>query len=109
MAEIEYAAQLSQLLADRTRLGILEILVREGECSVGDIAQQLERSAPAVSQHLAKLKASDLVIARRDGNSIRYRVGSEHVAVLIQNLLHHSEHILHAEPPHHRTLEPPLR
>ena len=100
--ELERAAQISQLLADRTRLGILELLLIEEECSVGEIAQRLERPIPAVSQHLAKLKTGGLVLPRRDGTSIRYRIGGDHVAALVENLLQHSEHLLHATPPHHQ-------
>ncbi|MBC9936291.1 MULTISPECIES: helix-turn-helix transcriptional regulator [unclassified Leucobacter] len=100
--ELERAAQISQLLADRTRLGILELLLVEGEHSVGEIGHRLERPIPAVSQHLAKLKTGGLVLPRRDGTSIRYRIGGDHVALLVENLLQHSEHVLHATPPHHR-------
>lgn len=99
--ELDHAASVLQLLADRTRLGVLSILLSDGELSVGDIAQRLERPTPAISQHLAKLKTGRLVTARRDGTSMLYRLQGEHVAELVRNLLHHTEHELFEDPPHH--------
>lgn len=99
--ELDHAASVLQLLADRTRLGILSLLLSGAELSVGEIAQMLDRPVPAVSQHLAKLKSGRLVLARRDGTSIMYRLCGEHVALLVENLLQHTEHELFVEPPHH--------
>lgn len=101
-AEIDRAASVLHLLADRTRLGIISLLRNGTELSVGDIAARLDRPLPAVSQHLAKLKSGRLVVARRDGTSIKYRVEGEHVSLLVENLLQHAEHELFADPPHHR-------
>lgn len=99
--ELEHAAGVLQLLADRTRLGILALLASGGELAVGEIAERLERPVPAVSQHLAKLKGGNLVLTRREGTSIHYRLGGEHVSDLVANLLQHTEHALFADPPHH--------
>lgn len=104
-AELDHAAAVLQLLSDRTRLGIIAILLPGDELSVGEIAQRLERPVPAVSQHLAKLKSGRLVLSRREGTSIKYRLCGEHVSLLVENLLQHTEHELFAEPPHHRFSE----
>ena len=107
--EVGAAVGVLKLLADPTRLAILAML--EGrELPVGAIAQALERPVPAVSQHLAKLRAHGLVVARRDGSSVRYSQPDEHVGRLVTDALHHAEHLLHETPPHHvpRT-HPPAR
>lgn len=96
--ELEHAATVAGLLADRTRLGILALLLPDAELSVTEIAHRLERAVPAVSQHLAKLKSGHFVIARREGTSMRYRLRGEHVALLLENLLQHTEHELYADP-----------
>ncbi|MFT4229930.1 MAG: metalloregulator ArsR/SmtB family transcription factor [Microbacterium sp.] len=101
-ADIEHAARTSHLLADPTRLGILLALLYDHELAVGELAERLDRPIPAVSQHLAKLRSGGLVRSTRDGASIRYRLGDEHVTGLVQNLLHHTEHARYAQPPHHR-------
>ncbi|MFT4215340.1 MAG: metalloregulator ArsR/SmtB family transcription factor [Microbacterium sp.] len=101
-ADIEQAAQTSRLLAEPTRLGILLALLHERDLAVGELAARVDRPIAAVSQHLAKLKSGGLVRSTRDGASIRYRLGDEHVIGLVENLLHHTEHLRYAVPPHHR-------
>lgn len=103
--ELEFASDILRLVSDRTRLAILALL-RERELAVGEIAAALDRPAPAISQHLAKLKSGRLVSSRREGTSVHYRLPNEHVHALIDNVLQHSEHILYLEPPHHRTVSP---
>lgn len=99
--ELLHAADLAQLLADRTRLGILSLLLPDAELPVGEIAARLERPVPATSQHLAKLKNGRLVVARRQGTAMYYSLAGEHVSLLVENLLQHTEHELFLEPPHH--------
>jgi len=60
-------------LGDPTRRAIFERL-REGAVSVGEIADELPVSRPAVSQHLRVLKEAGLVRERRDGTRRLYRV-----------------------------------
>ena len=52
--------------SDRTRLRILHLL-RGGELCVGDVVEILQLPQPRVSQHLAYLRKSNLVIVRKAG------------------------------------------
>jgi DNA-binding transcriptional ArsR family regulator len=104
-ADLEHAVDVLRLLADRTRLAILALLT-DGERSVGVIAAELGRPTPAVSQHLAKLRAGRLVVARREGTTVYYAQANAHVAALVTNVLHHTEHSLYASPRHHRAPPP---
>jgi DNA-binding transcriptional ArsR family regulator len=61
------------VLGDRTRRTIFERL-RSGPLSVGEIAEELPVSRPAVSQHLRVLKETGLVTERRDGTRRLYRL-----------------------------------
>ena len=54
------------VLSDETRRQVLECL-RGGPKTVGEIAETLPVSRPAVSQHLAKLKEARLVSETRQG------------------------------------------
>lgn len=100
-ADLAHAVEVLRLLADRTRLAILTLL--DGtELSVTAIAEALGRPTPAVSQHLAKLRAGRLVVSRRDGTTVYYSQPDEHVATLVTNVLQHSEHVLYDVPPHHQ-------
>jgi|SRR5215475_2527450 len=60
-------------LADANRLRILNLLLH-GELCVCDIQFVLEASQPNVSRHLAYLKNSGLVVDRRDGYRMYYRL-----------------------------------
>ncbi len=66
-------------LGDGTRRQILERL-RRGPMAVGELAQGLPVSRPAVSQHLRVLKGAGLVTERRDGTRRLYRVDTEGLA-----------------------------
>jgi|SoimicmetaTmtHPA_FD_contig_51_1621015_length_349_multi_2_in_0_out_0_1 DNA-binding transcriptional ArsR family regulator len=60
-------------LGDPTRRAIFERL-RQGALAVGEIADELPVSRPAVSQHLRVLKEAGLVRERRNGTRRLYRV-----------------------------------
>src|ERR671914_1073642 len=68
-------------LGDPTRRAIFEQL-RGGPRSVGELANSLPVSRPAVSQHLRVLREAGLVSDRRDGTRRLYRVAPEGVAEL---------------------------
>jgi len=70
MKELE---QYFKALADANRLRILNLLLH-GELCVCDIQFVLEASQPNVSRHLSYLKNSGLVLDRRDGFRIFYRL-----------------------------------
>jgi len=67
------------LLAGETRVRILALLKSFGELCVCDLATVLEMTPAAVSQHLSRLRTGRLVVSRRDGMTIYYRL-SDHVA-----------------------------
>lgn len=76
------AAEFLRLLANENRLAIL-CLLGNGEHSVGDLAAELGASQPNVSQHLAKLRALELVTTRRDGTTILYALRDRDAAAII--------------------------
>lgn len=67
-----YGAALDAL-GDGTRRAVLELLVG-GKRSVGELADQLPVSRPAVSQHLKVLKDAGLVRAEAQGTRRLYAV-----------------------------------
>ena len=70
--------QVFKLLSDETRLRILMYLVREKELHVTALCERLGQSQPAVSHHLALLRVSGLIEARRDGKHNFYSVRQTH-------------------------------
>jgi|SRR5262245_4725210 len=69
------------LLGDPTRRAIFELLAR-CPSSVGELAQQLPVSRPAVSQHLRVLKDGGLVVAQPEGTRRVYRLNPAGVTAL---------------------------
>ncbi|MBV9798852.1 MAG: winged helix-turn-helix transcriptional regulator [Solirubrobacterales bacterium] len=68
-------------LADPTRRAIFERLA-DRPFAVGELAEELPVSRPAVSQHLKVLKDAGLVIDRADGNRRIYQVDPDGVGAL---------------------------
>jgi ArsR family transcriptional regulator, arsenate/arsenite/antimonite-responsive transcriptional repressor len=64
---------LFQALADRTRLRLLNLLAM-GEICVCYFVTLLDEPQPKISRHLAYLRRSGLVSARRDGKWIHYQL-----------------------------------
>jgi DNA-binding transcriptional ArsR family regulator len=72
-------------MADRTRRAIVMELV-EGERTVGELAEALPVSQPAVSQHLKVLKHVGVVSDRADGTKRIYRLNEAGVSALRDQL-----------------------
>lgn len=66
-------AEISRALADPKRLCVLEILA-SGEHSVGDLSREASCHVPNMSQHLAVLRSAGLVVSRREGSTVYYRL-----------------------------------
>jgi DNA-binding transcriptional ArsR family regulator len=79
------ASDFLKALSHEARLVILCLLV-EGEKSVAELEDMLSLRQPAVSQQLARLRADDLVEARRDGKNIYYSLARPEVRDIIQAL-----------------------
>ncbi|WP_257168696.1 helix-turn-helix transcriptional regulator [Bradyrhizobium sp. SRS-191] len=81
----EEAARLLSAMANPKRLMVLCNLI-EGERSVGELAEQVGLRQTALSQHLAMMRALDLVATRRDGQTIYYSLASDEVREVLQTL-----------------------
>jgi len=73
--DLESASHHCRLLADSTRLRLLLLLEHE-ELSVAELAAITQLAQPRVSTHLAKLKEGGLVMDRREGVYVYYRISS---------------------------------
>ncbi|HEY7387127.1 MAG TPA: metalloregulator ArsR/SmtB family transcription factor [Bryobacteraceae bacterium] len=69
------------VLSDPTRQTVLDLL-RQGPFTVGDLANRLPVSRPAVSQHLLVLKAAGLVEEERQGTRHYFRLNPKSLAEL---------------------------
>lgn len=80
-------------LADATRQTIVRLLL-DGERSVGEIADQLPISRPAVSKHLRLLEGAGLVLFRAEGTRNVYAIEPAALARLRDELDRMWEHAL---------------
>jgi DNA-binding transcriptional ArsR family regulator len=85
VANARGASEFLKALSHEARLMILCLLV-DGEKSVSDIEETLKLRQPAVSQQLARLRADDLVEARREGKNIYYSLARSEVRDIIEAL-----------------------
>jgi DNA-binding transcriptional ArsR family regulator len=72
------SAAVAKALADPKRLCVLQSLAN-GELSVHELSETVGCHVPNMSQHLAVLRNSGLVLTRRDGNAIFYRLADQRV------------------------------
>lgn len=104
-AYIELAVEVFSMLADATRVRVI-LALRDRELSVSDLAEIVDKSPAAVSQHLAKLRLARMVTTRQDGKRVFYRLADEHARQLVADAIFQAEHAVEDHPRHHRLTHP---
>lgn len=79
------ASSLLKSLANPDRLSIICLLM-EGECSVGELEQQLGIRQPTLSQQLSELRHAGILTTRREAKYIYYRVANKHAEKIVHAL-----------------------
>lgn len=79
-------AQVLGALANDRRLLILCKLVEDGEATVGSLAERVGLSQSALSQHLARMREEGIVAARRESQTMWYRISDSRVESLLATL-----------------------
>ena len=98
-ALLSEAAETLRLIAEPTRLHLLFLLIH-AERNVSDLVAATGASRTLVSQHLAKLRLGGLVVNRREGRNVYYRVADGHVVRLVVETLSRADHVRSGEPLH---------
>ena len=86
--EVKYLADTFQVLANPTRLRLVEALSQRELC-VCDLAAIAGVSPSAVSHHLRQLRQLRIVRYRKDGRMAYYQLDDEHVATLLETGIDH--------------------
>lgn len=81
-----FLASLCQVMANRKRVGLIRVLIQEGEQSVGDLAARLEISDSNTSQHLHVLRMFGLVEVKAVGQTKYYRVKYPELKTCLEEL-----------------------
>lgn len=69
----QFKAEMFQALGNSTRIALLDEL-RDGELTVGSLAERLQAEQSNISQHLALLRARQIVVTRKVANQVFYSV-----------------------------------
>src|SRR6201985_2515963 len=80
-----FKADIFQALGHPTRIAIIELL-EDGELSAGALIEKLGMEQANVSQHLAVLRAKQIVSTRKSGNQVFYSV-RDPIMIEVLNLM----------------------
>lgn len=70
-------ASVFKCLADETRARATLLITREGELCVCELVCALDDSQPKISRHLAQLRTCGLLLDRRQGQWVYYRLNPD--------------------------------
>ena len=83
--DFQAVAEIFKQLGDTTRIRIFWLLCHCEEC-VSNIAAAVDMSDPAVSHHLRMLRGSGLIISRREGKEVYYKLADTQQAQLVHHV-----------------------
>lgn len=83
-----HVAELFRAFSDTSRVRIMSVLLGR-EINVSALSQALGLSESAVSHHLRGLRQMHLVVSRKNGKEVYYRVDDEHIIHLFQQGVQH--------------------
>ena len=90
----ELHASICQTLSNPKRLEVIDCL-RDGELTVTRLAEAINISQANLSQHLALMREKGILIARREGSNVYYRLSNPKITqacdLMRQVLLEHLE------------------
>ena len=99
-----FKAEFFKALGHPVRIRLLEVLIG-GERSVQELQEALDLEQPIVSQHLAMLRAKNIVKARKEGTTVWYSVR----VPLIGELLSLARRVFDSQLIHSQTMLRELR
>ena len=73
-----YHAEMCKVFSHPKRLELINML-RDKEMSVGDLSERLGLASANLSQHLAMMKERRILVSRKEGNMVYYRVANPRI------------------------------
>lgn len=70
-----YHAEMCKVFSHPKRLELIDIL-REKEMNVGELSQKLGLPIGNLSQHLAMMRERRILVSRKEGNVVYYRIAN---------------------------------
>lgn len=84
--DFQIVSDIFKQLSDSSRIRIFWLLCHREEC-VTNISALVGMSSPAVSHHLKQLKASGLIVNRRDGKEVYYKAADTQQVELLHQMI----------------------
>jgi DNA-binding transcriptional ArsR family regulator len=92
-------ANMCGVFAHPLRLELLQLLHERGESTVGDLAEATGVRMANLSQHLAVMRSTNIVLSRKEGVSVYYRLADPRIMqafdliteVMLSNMAHEEE------------------
>jgi ArsR family transcriptional regulator len=81
----QFKSEIFQALSNPTRIAIVEAL-RDGETSAGKLIEKLGLEQANASQHLAILRAKQIVVNRKVGNQVFYSI-RDHALIEVLDIM----------------------
>jgi len=85
LEECTKVAEIFKQIADGSRLRILYLLCHSEQC-VSNIAAAVGMTDPAVSFHLRRLKDAGILVSRREGKEVYYRIADTETCQLVHHV-----------------------
>jgi len=85
-----HVAELFSVFSDTSRVRIISALT-ENEINVNTLAELVEISESAISHHMRHLRQMGIVLSRREGKEVFYRIEDEHIKSLFYQGVNHIE------------------
>ena len=73
-----YHSEMCKVFSHPKRLELINVL-REREMRVGDLSEKLGLASANLSQHLAMMKERRILISRKEGNVVYYRIANPRI------------------------------
>ncbi|MFB9761221.1 MULTISPECIES: ArsR/SmtB family transcription factor [Bacillaceae] len=84
--EFRDSAEMLKVVAHPTRLALIKVMIEKGPLNVTSLYEEFGMPQSTISQHLAKLKAVNVVSGTRKGLEIYYEIKDARVAVILNAL-----------------------
>ena len=84
--DCQTVASIFRQLSDGNRIRIFWLLCHCEECVI-NLSAMVQMSSPAVSHHLKQLKASGLIVSRREGKEVYYKAADTEPAQLLHHMI----------------------
>ena len=77
-----YLERIVKGFANHRRIEILQLLSREPELSIAEIAEKLDVNFKTISEHVRRLAHAGLVLKRNEGAAVRHKLTAQAAFIL---------------------------